>query len=73
MSKSEKNSLVSKRHAEVLNQFVSYDERPDLNLPDDVRKFLHQRFSECNKFLSLQLSTFPNLHEESLDHFLFLI
>ena len=69
MSSSEKNLLVPKEQSGLLAPTVPNAERPDLNLPNDVKQFLLQRFSECNKFLSLQLSTFPNLHEESLDQF----
>jgi hypothetical protein len=42
-------------------------DRPDLVLPDDVKNFLLQLFSECNKKISFQLSIFPNAHEEALD------
>jgi hypothetical protein len=42
-------------------------DRPDLILPDDVKIFLAQLFAECNRKISLQISTFPNAHEESLD------
>jgi hypothetical protein len=42
-------------------------DRPDLVLPDDVQTFLLQLFSECNRRIAFQLSTFPNAHEEALD------
>jgi len=38
-----------------------------LRIPGDVTVFLMERFSECNKRIAYQLSTFPNAHEESLD------
>ncbi len=42
-------------------------QRPDLVLPDDVKGFLLQLFSDSNRRISFQLSTFPNAHEEALD------
>ena len=38
-----------------------------LKIPGDVKAFLVERFSDCNKKIAFQLSTFPNAHEEALD------
>jgi hypothetical protein len=38
-----------------------------LKIPSDVKAFLVERFSDCNKKIAFQLSTFPNAHEEALD------
>jgi hypothetical protein len=38
-----------------------------INLPSDVKKFMHAHISECNNKIAYDLSAFPNSHEESLD------
>jgi hypothetical protein len=40
---------------------------PGLSLPPNVVEFLRGLIAECNRRISLQLSTFPNAHEEALD------
>lgn len=42
-------------------------DRVEQPLPADVKRFLLQLFSECNRRISFQLCTFPNAHEEALN------
>ncbi len=65
MNETQQSSIIPKS-SEAIKSDV-FQDRPDLILPNDVRDFLLRLFSECNKRISLQLSTFPNAHEESLD------
>jgi hypothetical protein len=48
-------------------ELIPPSDRPDLILPNEVQSFLLHLFSECNRRISFQLSTFPNAHEEALD------
>jgi hypothetical protein len=38
-----------------------------LQIPDDVIQFVREVFGNCNQLLANDLSTFPAIHEESLD------
>lgn len=67
MRKKPDTRLVSMRPSQGATALTLPSERPDLNLPDDVRSFLLDLFSQCNRRISHQLSTFPNAHEEALD------
>src|SRR5260221_5087257 len=67
MSKKQENSIASINPSDTSLQLALPSDRPDLILPDDVKAFLLQLFSECNRRISFQLSTFPNAHEEALD------
>jgi hypothetical protein len=40
---------------------------PGLSLPVQVIEFLMDVLAECNRRISVQLTTFPNAHEEALD------
>ena len=65
MSENQINLINPK--SQDLSKSMILNDRPDLILPEDVKEFLLRLFSECNNRISLQLSTFPNAHEESLD------
>jgi hypothetical protein len=67
MSKKQRDSLAPVNSSDKSLELILPSDRPDLFLPDDVQKFLLNLFSECNRRISFQLSTFPNAHEEALD------
>lgn len=39
----------------------------DIEIPDDVVAFVRRLFSDSNRLVATDLSTFPAIHEESLD------
>ncbi len=39
----------------------------NLNIPDDVTRYVRKHFAKCNKSVASDLSLFPAIHEESLD------
>jgi hypothetical protein len=58
MSEKQKNSLASiPPSSTALKLTLPYD-RPDLNLPGDVKEFLLRLFTECNSKISFQLRQF---------------
>jgi len=67
MSKKQGHSLTPTHLSDDSLELVPPSDRPDLTLPHEVQEFLLHLFSECNRRISFQLSTFPNAHEEALD------
>ena len=63
MSEQKTALAVTGSHALAAPVFVL----PGLSLPPQVVEFLRGIIAECNRRISLQLSTFPNAHEEALD------
>jgi hypothetical protein len=67
MNKNQNTSLVPIDSTETPLDLKSSVSDPVLRIPEDVKSFLLERFSECNKKIAFQLCTFPNAHEETLD------
>ncbi|PZD70415.1 hypothetical protein C1752_13141 [Acaryochloris thomasi RCC1774] len=67
MSDKQESSISPNTSTKKVNDLSLIYPRPDLALPDDIKNFLFQLFSDCNRKISYQFCTFPNAHEESLD------
>ena len=57
----------------TLSEFVptlfdkTKEKNMDLTIPQEVTEYVRDHFRRCNQLLAIDLSTFPAIHEESLD------